>query len=187
MESCIGVGEVAISDHRSSAPTPHELARLARCAAVRAAYRNICRRYLDGLHRLSHVACGKPSPICSYPLYTRSQRNILHVPPPDQACLSCSEARVGGMIGGKCGLVHVHVGTGPTRLAPLRDALAASDVPISQFLPTHMERSEALVDEGLEWLRAGGSIDFTAGKDVRFFSYMLQVSLFLLSVPTPWS
>ena len=81
--------------------------------------------------------------------------------------LSCSEARVGGMVGGKCGLVHVHVGTGPTRLAPLREALAVSDVPISQFLPTHMERSDQLVDEGLDWLRAGGSIDFTAGKDVR--------------------
>ena len=80
---------------------------------------------------------------------------------------SRSEARVGGMVGGKCGLVHVHVGTGPGRLAPLRDALAASDVPISQFLPTHMERSKQLVDEGLQWLRAGGSIDFTAGKDVR--------------------
>ena len=91
------------------------------------------------------------------------------VPPsqPDHACRCCSEARVGGMVGGKCGLVHVHVGTGPTRLAPLREALAASDVPIAQFLPTHMERSEALVDEGLEWLRAGGSIDFTAGRDVR--------------------
>ena len=71
------------------------------------------------------------------------------------------------MVGGKCGLVHVHVGTGPTRLAPLRDALACSDVPISQFLPTHMERSDALVDEGLQWLADGGRIDFTAGKDVR--------------------
>jgi hypothetical protein len=32
IESCVGVGEIAISDHRSSAPTPHELARVARCA-----------------------------------------------------------------------------------------------------------------------------------------------------------
>ena len=32
IESCVGVGEIAISDHRSSAPTPHELARIARCA-----------------------------------------------------------------------------------------------------------------------------------------------------------
>lgn len=30
IDTCIGVGEVAISDHRSSAPTPQELARPAR-------------------------------------------------------------------------------------------------------------------------------------------------------------
>lgn len=34
IESCVGVGEIAISDHRSSAPTPHELARIARCASA---------------------------------------------------------------------------------------------------------------------------------------------------------
>jgi hypothetical protein len=32
IESCVGVGEVAVSDHRSSAPSPHELARIARQA-----------------------------------------------------------------------------------------------------------------------------------------------------------
>ncbi len=32
IESCVGVGEVAVSDHRSSVPTPHELARIARSA-----------------------------------------------------------------------------------------------------------------------------------------------------------
>ena len=30
IESCVGVGEIAVSDHRSSCPTPHELARIAR-------------------------------------------------------------------------------------------------------------------------------------------------------------
>ena len=34
LESCIGVGEVAVSDHRSSAPTPLELAKLARCGTL---------------------------------------------------------------------------------------------------------------------------------------------------------
>lgn len=33
--SCVGVGEIAVSDHRSSAPTPHELARIARYGSVR--------------------------------------------------------------------------------------------------------------------------------------------------------
>lgn len=34
IESCIGVGEIAVSDHRSSCPTPHELARIARSGAL---------------------------------------------------------------------------------------------------------------------------------------------------------
>jgi beta-aspartyl-dipeptidase (metallo-type) len=70
---CLGVGEVAISDHRSSQPNAHELARLA------------------------------------------------------------EDTRVGGMMAGKGGLVHVHVGPGKGRLKPLRDALALSngDIPIS--------------------------------------------------------
>ena len=82
IDSCIGVGEVAVSDHRGSAPTPHELARLA------------------------------------------------------------LEARVGGMLGGKAGLVHCHMGPGPGRLQPLRDALACTngDLPITTFHPTHIDR-----------------------------------------------
>jgi beta-aspartyl-dipeptidase (metallo-type) len=51
---------------------------------------------------------------------------------------ACSEARVGGMLSGKAGLVHIHTGTGPGQLQPLLDAVALSDVPIAQFLPTHM-------------------------------------------------
>ena len=31
LDGCVGVGEVAVSDHRSSNPTGAELARLARC------------------------------------------------------------------------------------------------------------------------------------------------------------
>lgn len=53
------------------------------------------------------------------------------------------QARVGGMLSGKAGLVYCHMGTGGSRLQPLRDALAVngSDLPITQFLPTHMSRS----------------------------------------------
>ena len=78
----------------------------------------------------------------------------------------CSDCRIGGLLSGKAGLLYCHMGSGPTRLQPLRDAVAASDVPISQFLPTHMERSQELAAEGLSWLRDGGSLDFTAGTKV---------------------
>lgn len=71
------------------------------------------------------------------------------------------------MLGGKCGLVHVHTGAGPRGLQPLRDALAVSDLPISAFLPTHVECKPRLVEEGAAWLRDGGSVDLTAGEEVR--------------------
>ena len=81
---------------------------------------------------------------------------------------TCSEARVGGMLGGKAGLVHVHMGTGEAQLQPLYGALEASDVPIAQFLPTHMERNPSLVNEAKRWIEHGGCVDFTAGAKVGF-------------------
>ena len=78
----------------------------------------------------------------------------------------CSEARVGGMLGGKAGLVHVHMGTGMTQLQPLHNAIEISDVPITQFLPTHMERNPSLVNAAKSWIDQGGYVDFTAGSKV---------------------
>ena len=77
-----------------------------------------------------------------------------------------SEARVGGMLGGKAGLVHVHMGTGVTQLQPLYSAIEVSDVPITQFLPTHMERNPSLVNAAKSWIENGGYVDFTAGSKV---------------------
>ncbi len=70
------------------------------------------------------------------------------------------------MLSGKAGLVHVHMGAGRTMLQPLREALALSDVPIAQFWPTHMDRNERLLRDGLQWIKEGGYIDFTAGHQV---------------------
>ena len=36
----------------------------------------------------------------------------------------------------------------------------------SQFLPTHMARSERLAHKALQWIRGGGFADFTADKEV---------------------
>ncbi len=70
------------------------------------------------------------------------------------------------MLSGKAGLVHIHTGAGSTMLEPLRQALAVSDVPITQFLPTHMDRNGYLLQDGLKWMEEGGCIDFTAGDNV---------------------
>ena len=101
IEKFIGVGEVAISDHRSSHLSATELARLA------------------------------------------------------------SEARVAGMLSGKAGIVSIHVGDESGRLLLLKQAIEQSDIPITQFYPTHINRSRALLDAGFDFAAQGGFIDFT--------------------------
>ncbi len=101
IDKFIGVGEVAIADHRSSQPTADELKKLA------------------------------------------------------------AEARVGGMLSGKAGIVSVHVGPAPAGVSLLLDVAASSDIPLTQFYPTHMNRNQQLVEQGFAFLNAGGWIDFT--------------------------
>jgi len=76
-----------------------------------------------------------------------------------------SEARVGGMLGGKAGIVHVHLGEGKRGLQPIWTLLEQSDIPITQFVPTHMNRSRTLLEQGIKFLLAGGHMDLTAGCD----------------------
>lgn len=101
IDKFIGVGEVAIADHRSSQPTVQELARLA------------------------------------------------------------SQARVGGMLSGKAGIVSVHVGPSPEGITQLLQVASTTDIPITQFYPTHMNRNQALLQMGFDYVREGGYIDLT--------------------------
>jgi beta-aspartyl-dipeptidase (metallo-type) len=105
----VGVGEVAVSDHRSSQPSFEELCRIA------------------------------------------------------------AEARVGGMLGGKAGLVHLHLGAGARRLDPIIRLVKETEIPIGQFLPTHLNRTGALMEQAVEFARMGGNIDITAsGRNLPF-------------------
>lgn len=101
VDKVIGVGEVALSDHRSTQPTFDEFARLA------------------------------------------------------------SEARRGGILSGKAGIVNVHVGDGRRGLSMLRRILDETEIPAAQFLPTHINRNPSLFAEGIAWAKAGGLVDFT--------------------------
>jgi beta-aspartyl-dipeptidase (metallo-type) len=98
----LGVGELAISDHRSSHPTVDELLRVA------------------------------------------------------------SDAHVGGLMSGKAGIVHLHVGDGPRGLEPVREALERGQLPAGVFNPTHVNRRRALFDEALALSGQGCTIDITA-------------------------
>jgi beta-aspartyl-dipeptidase (metallo-type) len=75
-----------------------------------------------------------------------------------------SDTHLGGLIGGKAGVVHFHVGDGKTGLAPLINLLNESDLPIEQFVPTHVNRNPVLFKQAIEYCRSGGNIDLTAGE-----------------------
>jgi beta-aspartyl-dipeptidase (metallo-type) len=102
LDPVIGVGELALSDHRSSQPTRDELLRIA------------------------------------------------------------SDAHVAGMISGKAGIVHLHLGDGGRGLDLVRQALQLSELPARVFNPTHVNRRKALFEEAIELARVGSTVDITA-------------------------
>ncbi len=73
-----------------------------------------------------------------------------------------AEVRVGGLLSGKAGVLHLHVGTGARRLTMIFDILGETEIPVSQFVPTHINRNWELVNAGIGLTRLGGVIDFTA-------------------------
>jgi beta-aspartyl-dipeptidase (metallo-type) len=73
-----------------------------------------------------------------------------------------ADARVGGLLSGKAGVVNVHLGDAPDGLGPLERACAAGDLPRDQFLPTHCNRNPRLLDQAMAWARTGGRVDFTS-------------------------
>ena len=101
-DALIGVGEVAISDHRSSQPTLDDVLRLA------------------------------------------------------------SEAHVAGLMTGKAGIVHLHMGDGPRGLELVRQALDTSELPPRVFQPTHVNRKKALFEEAVALAKRGCHVDITA-------------------------
>lgn len=103
IDKIIGIGELAISDHRSSHPSEHDLERLA------------------------------------------------------------SEARVGGLLSGKCGILHFHLGDEKQGLDPIFILVEEKEIPIENLLPTHVNRNRRLFKQSLEYAKIGGYIDITSG------------------------
>ena len=101
IDEVIGVGEIAVADHRSSGPTVDELIRLA------------------------------------------------------------AHARVGGMLGGKAGIVNLHLGDGERPFAIVAEVVRRSALQTTQFLPTHVNRSAAVFADAKEHGR-DGYLDITA-------------------------
>ncbi len=102
LDRVIGVGELALSDHRSSQPTLDDLLKVA------------------------------------------------------------AEAHVGGIMTGKAGVVHLHMGDGGRGLDLVRRSLDASEIPARVFNPTHVNRKRALFEEAIALARRGCVVDITS-------------------------
>jgi beta-aspartyl-dipeptidase (metallo-type) len=78
-----------------------------------------------------------------------------------------SDAYVGGLLSGKAGVTHFHLGDGRHRLKALRDLLDQHDVVPACLYPTHVERHASLMREAIELTKSGITIDVdTVGMDL---------------------
>ncbi len=81
-----------------------------------------------------------------------------------------AEARVAGLLSGKAGVVNFHIGDAPARLKPLEELAAAGDLPRTQFLPTHCNRSAEVFESALRWAASGGWVDITTSTVPQFLA-----------------
>ncbi len=115
IDEIIGVGEVAISDHRSSCPTTSELIRIT------------------------------------------------------------EHARVGGMLGGKAGIINMHMGDAQNPFQPIHDAVAQSELNYKQFYPTHCNRNDYIFEDAKEYGKKGW-VDITTSSYPYFPQYEIKPS-----------
>lgn len=73
-----------------------------------------------------------------------------------------AEARVGGMLSGKAGVVNMHLGDGEDGLKMLYEITKNGEIPKTQIIPTHANRHKRLFKECVEWAKQGGLIDITS-------------------------
>jgi beta-aspartyl-dipeptidase (metallo-type) len=76
-----------------------------------------------------------------------------------------SQAITGGMIGGKAGVTHFHVGPGKKRLSLLRQMIEEHETPPQFLYPTHINRSTELMDEAIAFARLGAFVDIDTVDD----------------------
>lgn len=86
-------------------------------------------------------------------------------PPINELGRIVSQAIVGGMIAGKAGVTHFHVGPGKKRLALLRELLEEHETPAQYLYPTHITRSALLMDEAIALAKQGSYVDIDTVDD----------------------
>lgn len=84
-------------------------------------------------------------------------------PTVDELARVASEARVGGMLSGKAGVVHLHMGDAEEGFGLIYKLLEKTAIPVTHFVPTHVNRSRRLLEEAVDFCKRGGTVDLTAG------------------------
>ncbi len=79
----------------------------------------------------------------------------------DELIKLTAHARVGGMLGGKAGIVNIHMGDAQDPFRPLHEVVQNSELKYTQFLPTHCNRNSYIFEDALEYGKQG-YIDLTA-------------------------
>ena len=80
-----------------------------------------------------------------------------------------ADARVGGMLSGKAGVVNVHLGDSPRMMDLILRAVHETEIPVTQFLPTHVNRNEALFRQSIQFALEGGTVDLTGNEDIDYW------------------
>ncbi|MEM9053250.1 MAG: amidohydrolase family protein, partial [Bacteroidota bacterium] len=73
------------------------------------------------------------------------------------------QVRVGGMVGNKKGILHLHVGNLDEKIDALFRIVKDHKFPIENISPTHMGRTKDLFEQGIEFAKMGGIVDITTG------------------------
>lgn len=74
-----------------------------------------------------------------------------------------AQAYTGGLVSGKRGYTHFHMGVGRRRLDMLADIIREIEIPPYLIIPTHVNRDEALFVQAMELAKMGAVIDITSG------------------------
>lgn len=66
-----------------------------------------------------------------------------------------THSRVGAMLGGKSGIVNIHMGDAKNPFQPLYDAVEMSELKLTQFLPTHCNRNDYIFEDAKTYGKHG--------------------------------
>lgn len=97
------------------------------------------------------------------------------VPTTSEIAKIAADARVGGMLGGKAGIVNIHMGDAKNPFKPLYDVVENSELGFKQFLPTHVNRNEYIFEDAKVYGR-NGVVDITSSSYPYFPEYEIKPS-----------